>query len=188
MVLLAGCSATAGDAVNGERAEALASYARVQPSRSSDGAYILGPGDRLRLKAYSDDQLSGEYEVNSGGFVSIPLVGEVRAAGMSTSALEKQIVAKMKGKIAQDPQISIEIASYAPFYVYGEVKKAGEYPCRPGLTLADAVALAGGLTYRANEDRIFVRHRGTPAEEAIPVGAPVRVFPGDTIRVAERMF
>ncbi|HZI33971.1 MAG TPA: polysaccharide biosynthesis/export family protein, partial [Candidatus Binatia bacterium] len=72
--------------------------------------------------------MSGEYEVNSAGFVSIPLVGEVKASGLSTSQLEKNIARRMKGKIAQDPNVNAEIASYAPFYIFGEVKKAGVYP------------------------------------------------------------
>ena len=186
LVLLAGCSAAANMTDN--NAAALQSYAAVKPVRDSDGPYILGPGDRIRLKAYSDDQLSGEYEVSSGGFVSIPLVGEVKAAGLTTSALERQIGARMKGKIAQKPQITIEIAAYAPFYIHGEVKKAGEYPYRPGLTVADAVAMAGGLTYRANESQIYVRHSGVPDEQAVPLSMPLRVHPGDNIRVSERMF
>lgn len=156
--------------------------------RGSGGAYVVGPGDRLRIKAYSDDQLSGEYEVNSAGFISIPLVGQVRASGMTVRQLERNIAARMKGKLAQKPDINVEIAAYAPFYIFGEVKKAGQYPFRPGLTIADAIATAGGLTYRANESRIYLRRAGHVSEEVVTLDVPVRVFPGDNIRVTERMF
>jgi polysaccharide export outer membrane protein len=94
----------------------------------------------------------------------------------------------MKGKIANDPKINIEVASYAPFYIYGEVKKAGVYPFQPGLTVADAIATAGGLTYRANESRIYVQHAGSHSQQTVTLDVPVRIYPGDNIRVAERFF
>jgi polysaccharide export outer membrane protein len=186
LLVLAGCSSAA--TISSENSQALARYVDAPPPRGSVGPYMLGPGDRLRVKAYSDDQLSGEYEVGSGGLVSIPLVGEVKAAGLTTQQLERTIAARMKGKLAQKPEISIEIAAYAPFYIHGEVKKAGEYPFHPGLTVADAIAMAGGLTYRANENQIYVHHSGMPDERSVTLSMPLRVHPGDNIRVSERMF
>jgi len=149
---------------------------------------MLGPGDKVRLKFYDDVNLNGEYEVNSAGILSIPLVGEVKASGLSTSQLEKTIARRMKGKIAKDPNVTAEIASYAPFYIFGEVKKAGVYPYQPGLTVAGAIATAGGLTYRADENTIYVHHAGATSQETVKLNVPVRVFPGDNIRVGERMF
>jgi polysaccharide export outer membrane protein len=186
-VVVAGCSAVSAVGIN-DAAGVPSSYASAVPVRGSAGPYVLGPGDRIRLKVYSDDQMSGEYEVDSTGFVSIPLVGEVKAAGMTTRQLERAVAARMQGKLAQKPEVNIEIAAYAPFYIYGEVKKAGEYPYRPGLTLADAIATAGGLTYRADEDRIAIRHAGTRTEQVVRLGVPVRIHPGDNIRVTERIF
>jgi Periplasmic protein involved in polysaccharide export len=156
--------------------------------RGSGGPYVLGPGDRLRIKVYNEAELTGEYEINSAGYVSLPLVGQVKASGITTSQLERKIKASMKGRVSQDPQVSVEVAAYAPFYIYGEVKKAGEYPFRPGLTVADAVATAGGLTYRANENEVYLRRAGSVAEQIVTLNHPVRVFPGDNIRVSERMF
>jgi polysaccharide export outer membrane protein len=149
---------------------------------------MLGPGDRVRLKFYDDANLNGEYEVNSAGFVSIPLVGEVRASNLTTSQLEKAIARRMKGKIAQDPNVNAEIESYAPFYIFGEVKKAGVYPYQPGLTVAGAIATAGGLTYRADENTIYVQRAGAVSQETVKLTVPARIFPGDNIRVGERMF
>lgn len=184
--VVAGCSAN-GQA--GPESVAPASYAQApRPVRVSDGPYILGPGDHIRLKAYDDTNLTGEYEVSSAGYVSVPLVGQVKATGLTTKQLEQSIAAKMKGRIAQDPKINIEIATYAPFYIYGEVKKAGVYPYQPGLTVADAIATAGGLTYRANEDTIYLQHSGSRVQETINLNVPVRIRPGDNIRVSERMF
>lgn len=156
--------------------------------RGAGSPYLLGPGDRLRIKVYDDANLTGEYEVNSSGHISFPLVGQVRAAGSTTSQLEQTLVARMKGKIAQDPKVNVELATYASFYIHGEVKKAGVYPYQPGLTVADAIATAGGLTYRANENTIYLQHAGARAQQVVTIDEPVRVYPGDNIRVSERMF
>jgi len=98
------------------------------------------------------------------------------------------LMSRMKGDIAKDPKINVEMATYAPFYVHGEVKKAGVYPFQPGITLADAIATAGGFTYRANENLIFVQRANSPEAVPMPLLGTVRVFPGDNIRVAERFF
>ena len=185
---VAGCGATGGALVD-PNAAASTSYAGPIPTRGSDGPYMLGPGDRIRLKVYDDPNLTGEYEVNSTGYVSIPLVGQVRASGLTTTQFEQTVVARMKGKIAPDPKINVEMASYAPFYIFGEVKKAGVYPYQPGITVAGAIATAGGLTYRADENTIYLQHAGSrQQQQVVRLSVPQRVFPGDNIRVGERMF
>jgi polysaccharide biosynthesis/export protein len=187
-VSLAGC-AVAGDSGLSSQASAFAgSRSGAVHGHRVAGPYHLGPGDHVRIKVYNDDSVSGDYAVGSNGHISIPLVGDVEAAGLTTRQLEQTIVKRMQGKIARDPKINVEIIAYAPFYIYGEVQKAGEYPFRPGLTVADAVATAGGLTYRANEDRIYVRHAGATGEREVTLETPTRIFPGDNIHVAERMF
>lgn len=184
---LAGCSAAPG--IQGAQyAEAKASYAARAPVRNSDGPYVLGPGDRLRIKVYSDPDMTGEYEVNSSGAVALPLVGDVKASGMTTRQLEQEIERRMKGKVATEPHVSVEMAAYAPYYVFGEVKNAGEFQYHLGLTVADAVAAAGGLTYRANEHKIFLRRAGSHAEQIVTLDVPVRIYPGDNIRVTESFF
>lgn len=182
--VLVGCSASGQNVYQDLQAS---SYG-PPPSRGSVGPYILGPGDKVRLKVYGDTDLNGDYEVSSAGFVSIPLVGQVKAAGLTAPQLERALMSRMKGKIANDPKINIEMATYASFYVHGEVKKAGVYPFQPGLTVADAVATAGGLTYRANEDKVLLRRAGSNETVIVPVEGTVRVYPGDNLRVTERYF
>ncbi len=132
--------------------------------------------------------MSGEYEINSSGAVSLPLVGGVKAVGLTTRQLEQTIAARMKGKVATEPHVSVEMASYAPFYVMGEVKKAGEYQYHIGLTVADAIATAGGLTYRADDHKIILRRAGSNTEQVVSLEVPVKIYPGDNIRVAESFF
>lgn len=155
---------------------------------SPSGTYILGPTDRVRLKVYGEGDITGEYEVDSAGFVSIPLAGHVKAAGLTTRQLEKGIAAALAKGIVRDPRVNVEIALYRPFYILGEVKKSGEYPYRMGLTVMDAVATAGGFTYRANENKVYLRRSGSTVEEIYPLDAPVLIFPGDNVRVPERYF
>jgi polysaccharide export outer membrane protein len=151
-------------------------------------AYILGPNDRIRVKVFGEQDITGEYEVDSGGYVSIPLAGHVRAAGLTTRQVERAIVSALSKGIVRDPRVNVEIALYRPYYILGEVKKSGEYPYRVGLTVLDAVASAGGFTYRANEDKVYLRRSGSAAEEIHPLSAPILVYPGDNIRIPERYF
>jgi protein involved in polysaccharide export with SLBB domain len=162
--------------------------AQTPPSASSAESYILGPNDRIRLKVYGESDITGEYEINNTGQVSIPLAGHIKAAGGTTRQLEKAIASALAKGIVRDPRVNVEIAQYRPYYILGEVKKSGEYPYRHGLTVMDAVASAGGFTYRANENKVLLRRSGAGVEETLPLDAPVPVFPGDNIRIPERYF
>jgi polysaccharide export outer membrane protein len=165
-------------------------FAQAQPPSSAATAatYVLGPNDRIRLKVYGEADISGEYEIDSNGQVSIPLAGHIGAAGLTTKQLERSITAALAKGIVRDPRVNVEVALYRPYYILGEVKKGGEYPYRLGLTVMDAVASAGGFTYRANENKVFLRRSGAGAEEVYALDAPILVFPGDNIRVPERYF
>jgi protein involved in polysaccharide export with SLBB domain len=208
--MIGGCTCTQGDAAMQQRSSsagltlhflffvfAIASIsaglsvqvsAQTPPSATSAESYILGPNDRIRLKVYGESDITGEYEINNSGQVSIPLAGHIKAAGATTRQLEKAIAAALAKGIVRDPRVNVEIAQYRPYYILGEVKKSGEYPYRHGLTVLDAVASAGGFTYRANENKVLLRRSGAGAEETLPLDAPVPVFPGDNIRIPERYF
>jgi polysaccharide export outer membrane protein len=149
---------------------------------------VLGPNDRVRVKVYGEPDITGEYEIDASGQVSIPLAGRMRASGMTTKQLERAITSALSKDIVRDPKVNVEIVAYRPYYILGEVKKAGEYPYRLGLTVMDAVASAGGFTYRANEGKVYLRRSGSTAEEIYPLDAPILVFPGDNIRIPERYF
>ncbi len=157
-------------------------------SPPNSGTYVLGPTDKVRVKVYGEPDVAGEYEVDSGGYVSIPLAGRIKAAGSTTHQLERAITAALSKGIVRDPRVNVEIALYRPFYILGEVKKSGEYPYRVGMTVLDAIASAGGFTYRANENKVYLRRAGSAGEEIYPLDAPVLIYPGDNIRVPERFF
>lgn len=155
---------------------------------SDTRSYVLGPSDRVRLRVYGESDITGDYEVDTAGYISVPLAGRVKAAGLTTRQLERSVAAALSRGLLKDPRVNIEIANYRPFFILGEVKRAGEYPYKSGLTVLDAVASAGGYTYRANENKVVIRRAGSRIEETLSLDAPVLVFPGDNIRVPERYF
>jgi polysaccharide export outer membrane protein len=97
-------------------------------------------------------------------------------------------VSRLNDGVIRDPKVNVEVIAHAPFYILGEVKKPAELPYRPGLLVLDAIAAAGGYTYRADEKRVFIRRAGSLVEEVHTMDAPIPVFPGDNIRVPERYF
>lgn len=164
------------------RVEALA------PVRPPAGPYVLGLNDMVRVRIFNEPELSGEYTVDSSGYVSIPLAGRVRAAGLTTQQLQRAIMSRLTDGVIKEPHVTVEISTYTPIYVQGEVKRSGEFAYRPGLMVVDAVAQAGGFTYRANEHKVYIRPKGAIDEELYPLDFPVPVHPGDNIRIPERYF
>jgi polysaccharide export outer membrane protein len=170
------------------RSRSQSARAEVSPAEPGEPSYILGPSDRVRLKVYGEQDISGEYEIDTNGYISVPLAGRVKAAGSNTRQLERAVASALSRGLLKDPRVNAEVATYRPFFILGEVKKAGEYPYKSGLTVLDAVASAGGYTYRANESKVVIRRAGSNVEETIALDAPVPVFPGDNIRIPERYF
>ena len=158
------------------------------PSPDS-GAYRLGAGDVVRLITVGDDTLTGEFRVSDSGAVALPLLGNVPAAGLTPDELAVEVRDKLvKGNLYTAPSVSVEITTYRPIFVLGEVSKPGQYPYQPGMTMVTAAAVAGGFTYRAIKDYAsIVRTRDGVAVE----GKAMRqsfIQPGDVITVYERRF
>ncbi|MDD2324656.1 MAG: polysaccharide export protein [Alphaproteobacteria bacterium] len=149
--------------------------------------YILGIGDKVKLTVYGEADISGEYEVSSTGVLALPLIGDVPAANMTASAFEKQVREKLADGYLNDPRVSAQVTSYRPFFILGEVAKPGSYPYVNGMTVVNAVALAGGYTYRADKGDMTVTRASDPHKEADVEETEV-VMPGDIIRVPERFF
>ncbi len=150
--------------------------------------YVLGTGDRLRLTVFNEPTLSGEFEIDASGDISIPLIGSIKAAGITQRQLEQAIAAKLAAGYMRDPRVNIEMLKYRPFYILGEVQKAGEYQYRNGMNVIGAVAVAGGFTYRANDQTVLIRRAGDTKEVSYPVATTTMVYPGDIVRVSERLF
>lgn len=151
-------------------------------------AYRLGTGDLLRVTVFGHADLSGEFEVSIAGEVTLPLVGNISARDLSLGELEDRIIGGLKPDYLKNPQVSVEVLNYRPFYIIGEVKNPGSYPYVGGMRVINAVAIAGGFTYRARENRLLIRRAGSPNEEPEAAGPATIVLPGDVIEVPERFF
>lgn len=152
--------------------------------------YTLGSGDKLRITVFNEDRLTGEYTVAGTGEVSFPLIGTVPAAGSTVDQLRTTLRNRLAAGYLKDPRVSVEVLNYRPYYILGEVAKPGEYPFVIGLTVPQAVATAGGYTYRANRRRVYIKRALETTEQQLDLRerTPVAVKPGDTIRVSERFF
>ena len=125
-------------------------------AEASVAGYRLGPGDQVRLTVFRHEDLSGEFEVDGEGFLAMPLVGEILGAGLTARQLESEIETRLKdGGYLVNPQVSIEVLNYRPFYIIGEVNNPGSYQYVNGMNVINAVALAGGFSYRADQDDII---------------------------------
>lgn len=151
-------------------------------------AYKLDAGDRLRVIVFGEMDLSGEYEVDGSGLVRLPLIGQVKAAGLALGEFEGMVKSALDEGYLRNARVSVEVINYRPFYILGQVNKPGEYPYVNGMTVLSAVALAGGYTYRANESNVYLRRRGSEEQRMIPADQVTRVQPGDIITVRERFF
>ncbi len=151
--------------------------------------YQLGPGDRVRLNVFGEDALSGEFLISNRGNVAVPLVGDVKAGGLTIEAFERTVEEKLVATdMVRTPRVSVDVIAYRPFYILGEVSTPGQYPYAIGMTLTKAVATAGGFTYRANSNVVYVTREGEARETPLQVTAATWIGPGDTIRIAERSF
>lgn len=164
-----------------------AQFATRQGKDPLQRIYKLGVGDKLKLTVFGEENLSGQFEVNALGNISVPLIGEVPAQGQSLGEFRNSVARRLADGYLKNPKVNVDILNYRPIYVHGEVKNGGEFPYRNGLSLRDAVAMAGGYTYRADQSYLYIG-RDAEADAAIKMPSDVPVLPGDNIRIPERFF
>lgn len=183
-ILLTNCAAPLASAA--QPVKAVAAVA----STPSDDEYSLAPGDKLRVIVFGEDTLTGEYVITSGGNLSFPLVGNLKATDKTVEQLQTALASALNDGYLNNARVSIQVISFRPFYILGEVNRPGEYPVSTGLTLQQAVASAGGYTYRANSRRVFVKRANATDERLYDLRDPKQIIirAGDTIRISERHF
>jgi polysaccharide export outer membrane protein len=161
----------------------LASVQQSQSFGNSGVDYRLGTGDKVRVTVYGEDDLSGEFQVDSTGTLRLPIIGQVRAAGLTAKALEDSITATYGQGYLLQPRVNVEVTAYRPFYIIGEVNRPGEYAYVNGMNVLNAVALAGGFTTKATEGHVYLRKAGTSREITVAADQLTDVMPGDIVRV-----
>lgn len=165
-----------------------ARIANVTPAAPADGSYRLGGGDKISVTIFGDNSISGEYAVDPDGSIALPLVGRVPVAGRTPAETEAAVADAVKNGIVEDPRVSVAVVQYRPFYVVGEVARPGAYAFYNGFTVLNALALAGGQTYRADLRNISIIRQANGNGDATPAKSVASIEPGDVIIVPERHF
>ncbi|MGE3934262.1 MAG: polysaccharide biosynthesis/export family protein [Rhodospirillaceae bacterium] len=150
--------------------------------------YQLGSGDHIKIKVFGHDDLSADVYLDGTGSISLPLIGTVKAGGTTIRQLEAMVADKLKPDYLRNPRVTVEVLNYRPFYIIGEVKNPGSYAYVNGMTIINAVALAGGYTYRARENSVFITRANDSARAKQRANHDSLVLPGDVIEVPERFF
>jgi len=153
-----------------------------------EGPYTLDSGDRLRIVVFGQDGLTNSYSVDASGHIAMPLIGPVSARGATTDELSRRIADKLRQGFIREPHVAVEIESYRPFFILGEVTQPGQYPYVANMTVETAVAIAGGFAPRAFRRTVIVSRvvEGQQMRVTVPVTYALR--PGDTVNVQERWF
>jgi polysaccharide export outer membrane protein len=150
--------------------------------------YQLGTGDSISIKVYQEEDLSIKARISDVGTISYPLLGTIKAAGLTVGQLEETITQGLKGDYLINPRVNVSIAEYRQFYVNGEVKSPGAFSFVPGLTVRKAISIAGGFAERADKKNIFILHEHASQEQSKRVTLDARVKPGDIITVEQSFF
>ncbi len=154
----------------------------------ASAVYRLAPGDRLRINTFGHPDVSGEFEIDATGYIVFPLLGQVRAGGASVDALTDQLTEELDRRFIVDPSLSVDVLNFRPFFILGQVNRPDSYPYRSGLTVRQAVAVAGGFTRRAKTGVVTVVRQTETGPQEFRASLDASLLPGDTVEVSRRLF
>jgi protein involved in polysaccharide export with SLBB domain len=161
----------------------------LAPGRGGNPAdYRLGPNDRTRIIVYGQPTLTGEFQLDGNGVLAFPLIGNIDATGMTPAQLQTTIAQRLDKDWVHNPSVSVEVSTRRPFYVVGEVQKPGSYPYVTDMSVLNAIATAGGQTYRANMQNFYVKRKVDGRVVRVQATQESVLQPGDTVVVRERYF
>ena len=158
------------------------------PASDSFTTYELAPGDRIKIDIFNQVDLSGEFTLDENGRFSMPLIGTIDALDLNPLELEDLLVSKLKPDYLVNPRVFIQVMNSRLYYLIGEVNGTGAFPYKSGMTYLTAIANAGGYSYRAKQDVVYVIRSDDPEQNEIKLSVDEKVQPGDIIRIAERLF
>lgn len=164
----------------------------THPSATDVSSFLAGyrvdGGDRLRVTVFGQEELTDEYNVDSRGNMSMPLLSSFTVGGMTVPQIEQLIEAKLRKDFLKNPDVSVEVITYRPVFVLGEVNTAGQYPFIGGMTIQKAIAVSGGYSARADQGKVIVTRQTAEGPISMKLSPTAAVLPGDTIYVRERWF
>ena len=176
-LLVSGCGA---GSISEAEQQSLAAAATAPPT--------LQPGDKINVLVFGEQNLSGQYDIDQSGQISLPLSGTIKAQGLTQRELEQALAQKFRSEYLRNPKVTVTVMTLAPYYMMGEIKNPGQFAYKSGLNVLTAMAIAGGPTYRASRNTVEIQRRGETTKREYPVSASVPVLPGDVINVPERYF
>ncbi len=151
--------------------------------------YKLGTGDTVSIQVHGEDDLSFETRIGGDGTIRYPFLGDIKVTGRTVAQVRWLIADGLKGDYLDDPSVNVSVIEYRPFFILGEVKNPQHYAYQPGLTVRQAIAIAGGMTERASDEKIelkrFVNGELTVIQN---VQLDMAIEPGDTITIAQSFF
>jgi polysaccharide biosynthesis/export protein len=153
-----------------------------------ESGYRVGSGDKLVVRVAGEQDLTGEVPVDASGAISMPYVQTVTVAGMSTPQIEALITKKLRAGYLRDPKVSVQVVSLRPFFIMGEVTSAGSFPYQAGMTVQNAIAIAGGYNPRADQTDVLITRRNAKGTQTYKVPVTTQIYPGDIVFVRERWF
>jgi len=150
--------------------------------------YRVGAGDKLNIRVAGEADLTGEYVVDPTGMLSMPYVNSVAVAGMTTGEIERLVITRLQDGFLRDPKVSVQAVNLRPFYIMGEVTTGGSFPYQGGLTVQQAIAIAGGYSARADHGEVLITRRNAKGTLTYKVPVTTQVYPGDIVFIRERWF
>lgn len=151
--------------------------------------YLLEPGNRVRVIVFNEPALSGDFTVDASGNIAVPLAGGIPSSGVTAKVLAKRIEdALIRGGFLKEPQVSVEIQTFRPYYVLGEVRQPGEFPYTTGVTVLGAIARAGGYDYRAREGEVLLVRDVDGQPKEFRANERTQLQPGDIVKVQQRAY
>jgi polysaccharide export outer membrane protein len=150
------------------------------------GPYTLDAGDAIAVSVYGDDSFTKTYRVDDSGTVGLPLVGPVIVRGLTVNQAAGKIAAALAHGFMRNPNVTVQVDTYRPFFIQGAVKNGGQFPYVPGMTVRAAISTAGGFADTASQGRVTIYRRQGDQNFKANVDLDFPFYPGDTIVVPER--
>ena len=150
-----------------------------------DTAFILGPGDSISIVVYEHLDLSGTFIVDDTGRISLPLILDIGVEGLTLRELEKKVAKELAKNFIANPKVSVGLLLARRFCILGEIRNPGCFNGIHGMNAAQAIAIAGGYTYRAYKEK-FALTREDGRKVFADTSTPI--FAGDTLEIFERYF
>ncbi len=160
----------------------------VQAAYEFSRGYRVGAGDRLAIRVMGQQELTGVYVVDPDGNISMPLINTVPVTGLSLKEVERVITRRLRNGYLRNPSVSVQPLELRPFYILGEVRQAGRFSYQPGMTVANAIAMASGFSDRADTGTVLLTRRTAQGTKTYKVPVTAQIYPGDIIYVRERWF